>query len=233
MTDQGTGDRGFGAMDEQEQREIARKGGEAAASQNERDEQGRFESGGPDAATGKAPMPPDSGSERSEGSKGSEGKIGTEFIKHEFDEAIAIQQAMVEAERTLAGVHPFAQAKSAIESYLAEDEQFLEQLRTLGEAFGATGKAEDVASSMQELATQTTEKAEQAESEAYEAHAVLVSLKRKQADSGAAMAKIGEATHDANVREAAQRFFDGQRASGQALADILADFAVVIATREA
>ncbi len=205
--------RGFAGMSDDQQREIAQKGGEIAAGENQRDEQGGF-----DGST--------SGGE-------AEGKFGEAFIKHEFDQAIAIQQAMVDAERALAEVRPFPQAKSAIESYLAEDQQFLEQVRTLGEPFDASGEAEAVAASMQELAAETSEKAGQAESEAYEAHAVLVSLKRKQADSAAAMIKIGEATVNAKVREAAQQFFDGQTASGKALADVLAEFAVAIATQEA
>ena len=36
-----------------------------------------------------------------------EAKVGEEFIKHEFDEAIAIQRAIVEAEKTLSTAHPY------------------------------------------------------------------------------------------------------------------------------
>ena len=38
-------------------------------------------------------------------------KTGEEFIKHEFDEAIAIQQSIVDAEAALAETHPVGSAK--------------------------------------------------------------------------------------------------------------------------
>ena len=47
-----------------------------------------------------------------------ESKIGEEFIKHEFDEAIAIQQRIVDAETSLSNTHPVATAKRTIKSAL-------------------------------------------------------------------------------------------------------------------
>ena len=60
------------------------------------------------------------------------------------------------------------------------------ELRTLGKAHGATGEVEDVAGGLKELMESTLETAtsEGADSDFYEAHAVLLNLKRKQWDSG-------------------------------------------------
>ena len=103
-------------------------------------------------------------------------------------------------------------------------------LRTLGKQFGATGEAEEIAVAMQQLATESTARAAEAPSEAYEAHAVIVNLKRKQQDSAAAMLKIARAQRNTEVRDAASEFLKAQKASAQLLADRLAAFAVVIAT---
>ena len=157
-------------------------------------------------------------------------KTGEAFIKHEFDEAIAIQRAIVEAEEALSTKHPRPTAKRAISSALTDDRTFLRQLEGFGRKHGATGKAEDVAESMQELMRETTKSASEADSEAYEAHAVLVSLKRKQQDSGAAVVKIARATKDTELRDAAKEFTKATKMSAQELADDLADFAVEIAT---
>jgi hypothetical protein len=156
--------------------------------------------------------------------------MGDEFITHELDEAIAIQQCIVTAEESLSREHPRASAKRLIEQALREDRQFLDQLRKLGQPHGATGKVEEVAGALQELMTETSEKATEADSEAYEAHAVLVNLKRKQQDSGAAMIKIARATKDTAMRDAAKAFEKSTRTSAQELANELAEFAVAIAT---
>ena len=74
-----------------------------------------------------------------------EAKTGDEFITHEFDEAIAIQRAIIEAETNLATKHPVASAKRAIKESLSADQTFLKQLEALGKPHGATGKVEDVA----------------------------------------------------------------------------------------
>lgn len=158
-----------------------------------------------------------------------EAKVGREFITHEFDEAIAIQRAVVAAEEALARVHPMADTKTALKTTAREDMAFLRNLEKLGKPYGATGKVEDVAKSMKELAEETTSHAAEAPSEAYEAHAVIVSLKRKQQDSGAAMLKIARAQRNTELRDAASEFFRAQRAGAQALADSLATLAVVIA----
>jgi hypothetical protein len=62
---------------------------------------------------------------------------------------------------------------------------------------------------------------------------VLLSLKRKQQDSGAAMIKIARELGDAELRDAATVFERGQREGAKAIADSLAAFAVQIATTEA
>jgi hypothetical protein len=158
-----------------------------------------------------------------------ESKQGEEFIKHEMDEAIAVQSAIVEAERQLGAGHPFPAAKTAIKGAMREDERLLRELQTLGKPFGATGMAEEVAGALQALMQQTAGSATEAPSEAYEAHAVLINLKRKQQDSGSAMAKLGRARKDATMRDAGVAFERAQRTSATALAKELAAFAVVIA----
>ena len=50
-----------------------------------------------------------------------EAKIGEEFITHEYDEAIAVQQCIVDAEATLSTKHPVGSAKAAIKAALADD----------------------------------------------------------------------------------------------------------------
>ena len=159
-----------------------------------------------------------------------EAKVGDEFVTHEFDEAIAIQRQIVEAERALAESHPVGEVKRALKGYLRDDERFLMELESLGSEKGATGKVEEVAGSMSELMRTTLESAPEAESEAYEAHAVLLSLKRKQQDSGLAMVRIARDRKDRALREAATRFERGQRLSAKELGGSLADFAARIAS---
>lgn len=160
-----------------------------------------------------------------------EAKVGDDFIKHEFDEAIAIQERIVEAERQLSQEHPFPDAQQAITTCLKEDQRFLKQLQQLGKPRGATGEVEEVAGAMGELMQETLSSASEAESEAYEAHAVLLSLKRKQQDSGAAMVKIARELGDVDLRDAAVEFERGQREGAKAIAETLAAFAVRIATQ--
>lgn len=159
-----------------------------------------------------------------------EAKVGPEFIKHELDEAIAIQRTIVEAEQRLGQVHPEAESKRFIEQCRKEDEKFLQQLEQLGQQHGATGEVEEVAGSMQELMQTTLETAEQAESEAYEAHAVLLNLKRKQQDSASAMVKIARELKDTEMRDAAVEFEKATKTSANELAGQLATLAVRIAT---
>jgi hypothetical protein len=162
----------------------------------------------------------------------SEAKYGEEFIKHEFDEAIAFQQTIVDAERELASKHPFAAGRESIRACQKDDQAFLKRLQQLGRPYGATGKVEEVVEAMKELMTETLSSAGEAESEAYEAHAVLLTLKRKQQDSASAMAKIASAMKETQMRDAAREFERGQREGSKALAKSLAEFAVEIATKE-
>jgi hypothetical protein len=160
-----------------------------------------------------------------------EAKVGPEFITHEFDEAISIQRTIVEAEERLASVHPQPEAKRLMQRGLKEDQKFLRQLEQLGKQHGATGKTEEVAGGLQQLMQTTLQSAQEAESEAYEAHAVLLNLKRKQQDSASAMLKMARTMKDTKMRDAAQAFEKGTRESAKELADQLAMLAVQIATQ--
>jgi hypothetical protein len=163
----------------------------------------------------------------------SEAKVGPEFITHELDEAIAVQRAIVEAEEQLSTTHPLAEARRELKDALKEDKQFLRTLEQLGRPHGATGKVEEVAGALQELLQETVQKASEAESEAYEAHAVLLNAKRKQQDSADAMLKIARAKKDTEMRDAAQEFSRATKASAKVLSSRLAVLAVEIATKEA
>jgi len=161
-----------------------------------------------------------------------ESKSGDEFVTHEFDEAIAVQRAIVAAETSLSESHPHAESKAAIAACLKQDRTFLRQLEQLGKEKSATGKVEDVAEGINELLESMVEKAGEAPSEAYEAHAVLLNAKRKQQDSAGGMLKIARALKDIEARDAAQAFAKAQKTSSDELATLLADFAVVIATAD-
>ena len=161
-----------------------------------------------------------------------EAKVGEEFITHEFDEAIAVQQSIVDAETTLSTKHPLSSAKTALKASLADDEAFLKQLRTLGKEHDATGKVEDVAGGLKKLMEETLDTAttEGEDSDFYEAHAVLLNLKRKQMDSAGGMLEIARATKDDELRKAATEFQRAQKSTSEALADELATYAAKIAT---
>ena len=128
---------------------------------------------------------------------------GTEFIKHEFDEAIAIQQSIVESGKRLSTSHPVPDVKKQLKSDLKIDERHLAKLQTFGKPFGAAGKREEVAEALGKLADETSQKAASEDSEAYEAHAVLLNLKRKQQDSADALVKIARDRKDSQLREEA------------------------------
>ena len=166
-----------------------------------------------------------------EGEDHGRGQVGEEFIKHEFDEAIAIQQCIVDAESSLSTAHPSAAAKRAIKSSLAADEKYLRQLKQLGKQHGATGEIEDVAGGLKELMDSTLEKAtsEGNDSDFYEAHAVLLNLKRKQWDSAGGMLAIARDQKDTALRDAAKSFQAGQKETSTALTKELAAYAVQIA----
>ena len=160
----------------------------------------------------------------------SEAKTGEEFVKHELDEAIAVQQAIVTAEETLASSHPMPDAKAAIKTALGEDKTGLKDLQALGKEYDATGEVEDVAGGLTELMSQTLASAtsDGADSDYYEAHAVLLNLKRKQMDSAGGMVKIARAIENPKMRDAATEFGKVQKQSSQVLADELANYAAHI-----
>ena len=155
---------------------------------------------------------------------------GTEFIKHEFDEAIAIQQSIVAAGRKLSTSHPVAATKRQIKTAVTVDERHLTQLQKFGKPFGASGKREEVAEALGTLADETSAKAASEESEAYEAHAVLLNLKRKQQDSADAMIKIARDRKETDLRDAATKMKKEIKASADDLGKSLAEFAVRIAS---
>jgi ABC-type enterochelin transport system substrate-binding protein len=155
---------------------------------------------------------------------------GTEFIKHEFDEAIAIQQSIVAAGKKLSTSHPVAAVKRQIKTAVTVDERHLTQLQKFGRPFGASGKREEVAEALGSLADETSAKAGSEESEAYEAHAVLLNLKRKQQDSADAMIKIARERKETDLRDAATKMKKEIKASADDLGKSLADFAVRIAS---
>jgi hypothetical protein len=154
-----------------------------------------------------------------------EAKVGDEFLTHEMDEAIAFQRCIVDAERQLSQQHPVSDVKQLLRTQLRDDERHLRELEKLGQPLGATGKAEEVVSAMAELMTRTLESAPEAESEAYEAQAVLLALKRKQQDAGLAMIRIARDRKDATMRDAATKFERAQRTAAKELGSSLADFA--------
>ncbi len=155
---------------------------------------------------------------------------GTEFIKHEFDEAIAIQQSIVAAGKKLSTSHPVAAVKRQIKTAVTVDERHLTQLQKFGRPFGASGKREEVAEALGSLADETSANAGSEESEAYEAHAVLLNLKRKQQDSADAMIKIARERKETDLRDAATKMKKEIKASADDLGKSLADFAVRIAS---
>jgi di/tripeptidase len=155
---------------------------------------------------------------------------GTEFITHEFDEAIAIQQSICDAGTKLSSSHPVAAVKRQLSADVKVDKRHLEQLQKFGRPFGAVGKREEVADALGSLAAETSGKAGSEESEAYEAHAVLLNLKRKQQDSADAMIKIARDRKDTDLRDSAMKMKKEIKASADALGKSLADFAVQIAS---
>jgi hypothetical protein len=161
--------------------------------------------------------------------RGTDMPVGTEFIKHEFDEAIAIQQTIVATGKQLSQKHPVGAVKRQLAAAGKVDQSHLEQLTTFGKPYGAAGKREEVAGALSSLAEVTAEKADAEESEAYEAHAVLLNLKRKQQDSADAIIKIARDRKEPDLRDAAKAMKREIKAGADDLAKSLADFAVKIA----
>ena len=154
---------------------------------------------------------------------------GTEFIKHEFDEAIAIQQSIVSSAKALSTSHPVVAVKRQLTADLKVDQRHLSQLQKFGKPSGAIGKREEVAEALGSLADETAQKAGSEKSEAYEAHAVLLNLKRKQQDSADAVIKIARDRKETELRDAAMKMKKEIKSSADALAKSLASFAVDIA----
>jgi len=163
----------------------------------------------------------------------SEAKQGREFVKHELDESIAFQTVIVDTARSLAKSHPHAESRRLIKAMVTTDEAHLRELKRAGKAYGATGEVEEVVAAMGALARETVHKAGEAESEAYEAHAVLLTLKRKQQDGAAAVLKIARSLKDTELRDGAKAMLRDTKAAAQDLADALAAFAVEIASKPA
>ena len=162
----------------------------------------------------------------------SEAKIGAEFITHEFDEAIVVQQAIVDGATSLSKDHTRADTRRLIKGQLTDDEAWLASLRKFGRQHDATGKVEGVQKALKDLMDETAGSAGEAPSESYEAQAVLINLKRKQQDSAGAVLKIARERGDTELRDAALDMQKGIKAGAQELADDLAAFAVEIATKD-
>jgi hypothetical protein len=158
---------------------------------------------------------------------------GRAFITHEFDEAIAVQEAIVECGRQLADVHPVPDAKRSLKQGVRQDERLLKDLRKLGQKYDATGKREEIAAAMEQLARETAQSAKGGEeAEVYEATAVLVSLKRKQQDAAASIQKIARKLRDTEMRDAAGEFRKAMKQSSDELVKQLGELAVQIATKD-
>ena len=160
-----------------------------------------------------------------------ESKTGMAFVRHEYDEAIAVQQGIVDAEAALVSSHPRPSARKALKAALREDRAALNTLRQLGKPAGATGAVEDVAGGLLELMEATLKSVSETgqDSDVYEAHAVLLTLKRKQMDSASAMRRVATAVDDRQLREAAPGLARDQRASSTVLARELGAFAKALA----
>jgi hypothetical protein len=155
--------------------------------------------------------------------------VGRKFITHEFDEAIAIQRAIVDAERSLSALHPVAKVKRQLKSDLRADRRHLDRFMAFGKRFDATGRQEEVAMALASLADGTAKKAGDAHSEAYEAHAVLLTLKRKQQDSADALIKIARELGERDLRDAVIATRREVKHSADGLGKSLAAFALQIA----
>jgi hypothetical protein len=155
---------------------------------------------------------------------------GQEFVTHEFDEAIAVQTAIVAAAEKLSRDHPWPEARQVIQSSLRHDRRQLTLLEKYGKQFGAAGKREEVAGALATLMEQTAAKVSTEDSEAYEAQAVLINLKRKQQDSADAVHKIARDMGDTALRDDALKMKRAIKRSADELAKNLSQFAVRIAS---
>jgi len=156
---------------------------------------------------------------------------GQDFIKHEFDEAIAVQQSIVRGASSLAQVHPMPDSKRQLQTAARESEQWLKRLQKAGSKFGATGEKEEVASAIQELANTTLQKAREGEpSEVYEAQAVVINALRKQQDSAGSVVRIATALKDRELAAEGREMQRAAKRTADSLAKNLTEMAVWIAT---
>jgi hypothetical protein len=161
------------------------------------------------------------------------GHEGRAFITHEFNEAIAVQQAIVETGRQLSQSVKVPEAQRSLKQGLKDDERLLRELERMGKKFGATGEREEIAAAMEQLAQQTAQSASSGEeSEAYEAIAVLVSLKRKQQDAAGSIQKIARQLKDTEMRDKAGEFQKAMKAGSNELVKQLGQMAVQIAAKD-
>jgi hypothetical protein len=159
---------------------------------------------------------------------------GQEFIRHEFDEAIAVQQSIVDGAGELAQVHPLPDGKKQLQAVARDAERWLKRLKKRGQQFGATGEKEDVAEAIDKLAKKTLKSARGGEpSEVYEAQAVILNALRKQQDSAGAVVKIARSLKDKQMADEASEMQKATKSSADDLSKDLAKLAVVIAKDEA
>ena len=161
------------------------------------------------------------------------GHEGQAFITHEFNEAIAVQQAIVETGRQLSQSVRVPEAQRSLKQGLKEDERLLRELEGMGKKFGATGEREEIAAAMEQLAQETAQSAKSGDdSESYEAIAVLVSLKRKQQDAAGSIQKIARKLRDTEMRDKAGEFQKAMKKGSDELVKQLGQMAVDIATKD-
>jgi hypothetical protein len=156
---------------------------------------------------------------------------GQDFIRHEFDEAIAVQQAIVRGAGELAAVHPLPDGQKQLKTVASESARWLKRLEKRGQQFGASGKKEEVAGAIDQLAATTMEHAREGEpSEVYEAQAVVLNAIRKQQDSAGSIVKIARSMKDREMATEAREMQKACKSSADDLAKNLTELAVVIAT---
>ncbi len=156
---------------------------------------------------------------------------GQDFIRHEFDEAIAVQESIVRGATALAQVHPMPEGKRLLKTAARDSERWLTRLQQRGKQNGATGEREEVAAGIDKLATTTMENARGGEaSEVYEAHAVVINAIRKQQDSAGSIIRIARSMKDSEMATEARVMQRASRTTANGLAKNLTELAVVIAT---
>jgi len=161
-----------------------------------------------------------------------EAKEGTEFIKHELDEAIAIQQSIIACGEKLAQDYPLEDARPQLQQMLRKDQEHLRKLQQLGKPFGASGEREEVAQAFEQLGSEVSQTATGGpDSEKYELHAVVLNMKRKQQDSATAMTKIAQKMGDRRLKDEFATMHKEIKASAEEMSRTLSRLATEIAMR--